>query len=192
MHQKIITLPAWVNNIDTKNYNFSKIEEKMKFVIDISHQNVLNNTGGPFAAAIFNIDNNQLISIGVNLVTSLNCSVLHAEIVAFIMAQTVLNTFDLSTSGNYELITSSQMCCMCFGASIWAGIKKIVYGALSDDVEKFTGFDEGPKINDWHEQLEKRGIEVLGGVLRESACKVLQNYKHSNGIIYNSSMNKLA
>jgi tRNA(Arg) A34 adenosine deaminase TadA len=191
MLAKIINLPFWIHDIDTKSYKFSDIEQKMKFVIDISHKNILNDTGGPFAAAIFNIDNNELISIGVNLVTSLDCSVLHAEVVAFIMAQNLLNTFDLSTKGNYELVTSSQMCCMCFGASIWSGVKRVAYGALGDDVEKLTGFDEGPKIHDWHEQLEKRGIKVLGGILREDACTVLAEYKNTNGVIYNSSLNKL-
>lgn len=40
-------------------------------------ENIKQNTGVPFGAAIFDNDN-QLIAPGINLVTPANCSILHA------------------------------------------------------------------------------------------------------------------
>ncbi len=188
-----ITLPEWVDNF-IKNYpqRFISIQERMKFVIDLSKANVENETGGPFAAAIFEKDSGKLISVGVNRVTAINNSVAHAEVVAIMMAEKVLNNFDLSSENfpDLQLVTSSQMCIMCFGAVIWSGVKSVVMGARGEDVEKTCGFDEGPLPSDWVEELNNRGIEVLRDVLRDDAKAVLQYYCDKHSIIYNPSRAK--
>jgi len=40
----------------------------MKFVLALCRENVIQGTGGPFSAAIFNRNTHQLISCGVNRV----------------------------------------------------------------------------------------------------------------------------
>ena len=178
----MIKLPSWLKTTDFPQ-TFNTLEDKMNFVISLAQKNIQNQTGGPFAAAIFNTKTNELISIGLNLVTSLNQSTLHAEVVAIMEAQTKLKTFDLKSHGSYELITSTEPCVMCLGAIIWSGITKLICGSQGQDAEKI-GCDEGPKPKNWPQELEKRGIEVKRNVRRVEAKKVLELYKNNNGIIY--------
>jgi tRNA(Arg) A34 adenosine deaminase TadA len=73
---------------------------------------------------------------------------------------------------------------MCFGASPWSGIRRIIIGATRKDVESLTEFDEGPLPANWIEELEKRGILVTQDVLRPEACRVLQSYRNKKGTLY--------
>jgi tRNA(Arg) A34 adenosine deaminase TadA len=90
----------------------------MLFVIDTARRNVVENTGGPFAAGVFEMHTGRLISLGVNLVTTEKLSVLHAEMVALMIAQRNFGTYDLGVTGTafHELFTSAEPCAMCFGA----------------------------------------------------------------------------
>ncbi len=73
---------------------------------------------------------------------------------------------------------------MCFGATPWSGVRRLVCGAWEDDAREI-GFDEGPKPVDWVEALTTRGIEVRRGVLRDTAKSVLRAYASQGGVIYN-------
>jgi hypothetical protein len=57
------------------------------------------------------------------------------------------------------LATSSQPCCQCYGATVWAGIDRLLSGARAEDVMALTEFDEGPLPADWIGELNARGIE---------------------------------
>ncbi|MBN4060719.1 nucleoside deaminase [bacterium AH-315-I20] len=156
----------------------------MDFVIQLCKQNVRQQTGGPFAAAIFNMDTQQLLAVGVNIVVpSHNCTN-HAEMTAIILAQQSLQTYDLSEHGHFELLTSCEPCAMCFGAMPWSGIKHLTYAATSADAESI-GFDEGAKHPNWINELEKRGIKVTPEILRDKAAQILHNYQQQSGTIYN-------
>ena len=74
---------------------YPTLNDRMKAVIRLSQLNIDHQTGGPFAAAVFEKDSGKLISIGVNRVMPLNCSTAHAEIVAISLAQKKLGTYDL-------------------------------------------------------------------------------------------------
>ncbi len=182
-------LPSWVNDwISTClriHGDFSTLEARMDFVIQLSKQNIAKQTGGPFAAAIFDMDNQQLLAVGVNIVVpSHNCTN-HAEMVAIILAQQSLQTYNLNEHGNFELLTSCEPCAMCCGAVPWSGIKHLAYAAASQDAETI-GFDEGAKHPDWAGELGKRNINISPEVLRDKAVSVLQQYTSQAGIIYNS------
>ena len=58
----------------------------MRLAIELSRLNIQHGTGGPFGAAIFERETGRLLAPGVNLVTSLDCSVFHAEMVAIMVA----------------------------------------------------------------------------------------------------------
>ena len=155
-------------------------------VIELSRKNIEAGTGGTFGAAIFEIPSGKLIAPGVNLVTSANCSVLHAEIVAIMIAQKTLGTYDLSNCGEYELVTSCQPCAMCMGAIPWSGVKKVVCGARDEDA-RAIGFDEGCKPDNWQKHWQKRGIETIEDVLRADCRQVLIDYGQNEGNIYNAN-----
>jgi tRNA(Arg) A34 adenosine deaminase TadA len=73
---------------------------------------------------------------------------------------------------------------MCYGALPWSGISRLACGARDADA-RAVGFDEGPKLDDWIEQLNARGIDVVRDVLRGDAVAVLHDYAASGGTIYN-------
>ncbi len=157
----------------------------MDFVIQLCKQNVSKQTGGPFAAAIFDMQNQQLLAVGVNIVVpSHNCTN-HAEMTAITLAQQALKTYDLKEHGNFELLTSCEPCAMCFGALPWSGIQHLAYAATSADAEAI-GFDEGAKHPDWINALQQRNITVSQEVLRDKATAILQQYASQSGIIYNT------
>ena len=160
--------------------------ERMQFVIQLAAQNVVERTGGPFAAAVFERDSGALVAVGVNLVTSLSVSILHAEVVAIVLAQRRVGSFTLSAPGLpvHELVTSCEPCAMCLGAVLWSGARRLVCGAAREDAESI-GFDEGPVTEGSYSYLEQRGIEVMRGVERVAARQVLRDYAAANGVIYN-------
>jgi len=183
-----ISLPAWVYDyVQAQPRQLEDVGQRMRLVLELGRQNIGRQTGGPFAAAVFAPDA-TLIAVGVNLVTTTNCSIWHAEMVAIAMAQQALGSYDLSAvggSGAYELVTSTEPCAMCFGAVPWSGIKRLVCGARTSDACRI-GFDEGAKPRAWIQALNKRGITVVRDVLRREAVQLLQSYQHNGGLIYNA------
>lgn len=184
------SLPPWVNQF-TDNWDFSHSETtegRMRFVIALAKENISRGTGGPFGAAIFNLVSHELVAPGINCVLSSQCSVLHAEIVAIMLAQKKAGSFTLNRENfpRVELITSIAPCAMCLGAIPWSGIKKLVCGGRDEDARNI-GFDEGAKVDNWRETLEVRGIETVVDVCREEAREVLEKYRTRNGVIYNPS-----
>jgi tRNA(Arg) A34 adenosine deaminase TadA len=182
-----VDLPDWLSRFAAKTSYIESLEDRMDFVIEASEANIEAETGGPFAAAVFEIDTGRLVSLGVNLVLALNLSVFHAEIVAMTLAQRKLKTFDLGGQNlpRHELVTSTEPCAMCFGAIPWSGIVRVVSGARNADARRI-GFDEGPKPRAWRAALEQRGIEVMSDIQRNKAKAVLSNYVRCGGQIYNS------
>jgi len=178
-------LPKWLQEIDLDFDKEFSDQEKMELAIFLSRRNIEESTGGPFGAAIFDINTHKLLSVGVNIVVPSNWSCGHAEMVAFSIAHTTVNTYDLSLKGDYALYSSAEPCIMCLGGTIWSGVKKVVCAARHDDIQKI-GFDEGPKPQNWVEELENRGISVRKDFLRDKAVEVLNQYAILGGKIYNA------
>ncbi len=184
-----LSLPAWISEFASLGDVFPGDEAKVRFAIELSRRNVDEKTGGPFGAAIFGPDE-RVVAVGVNRVLPERCSVAHAETLAFMLAQQRLGRPRLNRDaadravGPYTLAASSQPCCQCYGAAVWAGIDRLLIGARSDDVHALTDFDEGPLPADWQAQLAVREIEVVRDVCREAACDVLRAYTASGGTDY--------
>jgi tRNA(Arg) A34 adenosine deaminase TadA len=181
-----IDYPPWVESEVDWNRRYDTDEEKMRLAIGIARQNVLASTGGPFGAAVFEVDTGRLVSVGMNSVLRLNNSTLHAEMLAFMTAQSRLGSYTLAGSGvpAHELFSSCEPCAMCLGATLWSGVKRLVCGAAREDVEAL-GFDEGPVFPASHRYLEEHGIQIVRNVRREEARDVLKLYQEMSGPIYN-------
>lgn len=183
-----LRLPAWLRAITAEAVKvpYADADERMRLAIELARRNVEAGTGGPFGAAVFEAGSGRLLSAGVNLVVAARCSVLHAEVVALILAQQRLGRFDLGGEGlpACELVTSAEPCAMCYGAVLWSGVRRLVCGARREDVERL-GFDEGPKPADWPSELQRRGIAVTRDVRRDEAAAVLARYAAAGGPIYN-------
>jgi tRNA(Arg) A34 adenosine deaminase TadA len=123
--------------------------------------------------------------VGVNAATLNGSSVAHAEIVALSLAQQHLSDWNLARGRALTLVSTCEPCAMCYGALPWSGIQRLVYGASREDAER-AGFDEGDKPGDWVAALERRGIEVVAGLMRSGACRVLARYVELGGELYNA------
>jgi len=181
-----VTLPEWVASVVDFERGYGSDEEKMRLAVELSRQNVLRGTGGPFGAAVFEQGSGRVAGVGVNSVVRLNNCTLHGEMVAFMMAQSRLGCFSLKSAGGpeYELATSCDPCAMCLGATLWSGVTRVICGATREDAIRL-GFDEGPVFPESHAYLKERGIELVHGVLRAEAGEVLELYHARRGTIYN-------
>ena len=184
-----LTLPAWVHEAVDTNATYAGDEDKVALAIELSRRNIEARSGGPFGAAVFGRDD-RIIAVGVNRVVPHNCSLAHAETMAFMLAQqrtqrARLNEVEPGVSaGPVTLATSAQPCCQCYGASFWAGIDLLEIGARADDVHELTEFDEGPLPADWPGELARRGIEVVRDLARDRARAVLAAYGRGGGQRY--------
>ena len=183
----VIDYPAWVDQVVDWTASYPDDGARMRLAVALSRENVLRGDGGPFGAAVFEAASGDLVSVGVNSVVRLGNSVLHAEVVAFMMAQRRLGSFTLSSPSlpEHVLVTSCEPCAMCLGATLWSGVRRVVYGAAREDASAL-GFDEGPVFPESYAYLEQRGIRITRGVLRDEARAVLELYRARSGKIYNA------
>ncbi len=179
-----LSLPAWIDTEIEPDRVYADDAARVGFAIRLARRNIHERSGGPFGAAIFDGDG-HIVAVGVNRVLPQNCSVAHAEMMAFMGAQTKLGRARINDDGaRYTLATSAQPCCQCYGASFWAGIDELLIGARSSDVMELSEFDEGPLPADWIGELEKRGIRVCRDVLRDEAREVFALYSTLGGPSY--------
>ena len=190
MYELNLELPEWIDTFLAEYpVVISSMETQMRFVLDLTERNIREKTGGPFCASVFEQKSGKLVSVGVNVVVEQNCSAAHAEMMALMLAQKKIGHYDLGDVGivAHRLVTSGKMCAMCLGNVCWSGIKEVVSSAEPEDVERITGFDEGPTPPDYNDQLKLRGINLVPELLREQGKKVLQLYIDQNGKVYNAT-----
>ena len=184
-----LTLPAWVHDAVDTSRSYASDADKIGLAIELSAHNIDARTGGPFGAVVFGPDD-RIIAVGVNRVVPHACSVAHAEMMAYMLAQGRTQRLRLNRDeddnmvGSITLATSAQPCCQCYGATVWAGIDRLLIGARAEDVMALTEFDEGPLPADWIGELNTRGIEVVRDIERDAACAVLRTYGEQDGQRY--------
>ena len=184
-----LSLPDWaVEELQRLPSHLPTIEERMAAVIRFSRLNFEHNTGGPFAAGVFERDTGKLIVIGVNRVVPSNCSSAHAEVMALSLAQKILGTHDLGGKDMpaYQFVVNWRPCAMCYGATLWSGIRSLVIAGSGPELEAITGFDEGPIHPNWDEELTKRGVELINNVLTDEALQVYRDFAASGNLVYNA------
>lgn len=182
-----IAYPAWVARRVPWEAVFATDEDRVGLAIDLARWNVVEDSGGPFGAAVFERGSGRLVAVGMNLVVPLANSALHAEMVAFMMAQARRGTFTLAEAGlpEHEMATSCEPCAMCLGATLWSGVRRLVCAATREDALRLA-FDEGPVFAESYEYLAERGVEVRREVRRAEAAAVLELYQRRAGLIYNA------
>lgn len=186
-----LNLPGWaVEELNKLPPALTSLEARMAEVVRFSRLNFQNETGGPFAAGVFERDTGRLVVIGVNRVVPSHCSSAHAEVMALSLAQRVLGGFDLGGPGlpAHQLVVNWRPCAMCYGALVWSGVRSLVVAGSGAELEEITGFDEGPIHPDWKAELHKRGIEVIEGVLHDEAIAVFREFAASDQLVYNGRL----
>ncbi|MFP4023785.1 MAG: nucleoside deaminase [Thiohalospira sp.] len=121
----------------------------------------LNKDEVPIGAVI--VSNKQIIARAHNLTETLNDVTAHAEMQAFTAAANYLG-------GKYlidcTLYVTLEPCIMCIGASAWAQISKIVYGA-SDQKKGFTHFDS---------KLIHPKTKIVSGILENECSSLIKSF----------------
>jgi tRNA(Arg) A34 adenosine deaminase TadA len=190
MHCQVM-LPEWLDSlVEEWPDPLATVEQRMRLAVELSAENVRHGTGGPFGAIVVEDQSNHLLGVGVNLVTTLELSFAHAEMVALSLAQSAISNWNLGAKVDVQLVTSCEPCAMCFGAVPWSGVTSLVWGARKEDAET-AGFDEGDKPGNWVQTLENRGIQTQRDILREEAAAVLARYARKEGAIYHPGKNDL-
>jgi len=181
-----VEYPDWVDSVVAWDRRYSSDEDRMRLAITVSRTNVERASGGPFGAAIFERTSGRLVAVGMNSVVRFNNCTLHAEMMAFMMAQQRVASFTLNAPHLpvHELYTSCEPCAMCLGATLWSGVRRVVYGAAREDASLLK-FEEGPVFPESYRYLEARGLVIRRDVLRDEARSVLELYRAGRGAIYN-------
>lgn len=180
-------LPAWlVASLEDLPDSIATHEQQMELVNALADRNWREGNGGPFAAIVVDNVTGELVSVGVNVVLSTGVSSGHAEVMALGTAQVSLGTWDLGAERDLALVVNWRPCVQCYGATMWSGIKHLVVAGDGPELERLTGFDEGPMVADWAEQFEARGIRVTQDVGRDDALAVYAAYGASASIVYNA------
>ena len=65
-----LRLPSWIDEIAEVGSIYKTPEDQIGLAIELSRRNVEEGTGGPFGAAVFDLETGALIAPGVNLVQS--------------------------------------------------------------------------------------------------------------------------
>lgn len=181
----VIELPAWVDVAVDWHRRYARLDDRMALVITLAREQVQRATGGPFAAAVFERDTGALVAVGVNMAVPAQNCVLHAEIVALMMAGARLHSHSLGAVGMpaHELVSSCEPCAMCLGATLWSGVARLVTGATKADAEAI-GYDEGPVVPESYLYLERKGVEVIRGIRGDEARALFALYQAAGGPIY--------
>jgi len=181
-------LPAWVldETADVPGV-IPDFEDRMRLVHRLANRNYKEGNGGPFAALVADSVTGEIISLGVNVVLASGLSSMHAEVVALSLAQVRIGTWDLGAAGGpkAELVVNWRPCAMCYGATMWSGVERLVIAGDGTECEQLTGFDEGPMRENWREEFEQRGITVVQDVLRDEAVATFAAYGGSGALVYN-------
>jgi tRNA(Arg) A34 adenosine deaminase TadA len=184
-----LSLPPWlVELVPGLPQVLGTADERMALVNSLADRNFREGNGGPFAAIVVDTVTGELVSVGVNVVLSSGVAGAHAEVMALGLAQRATGSWDLGAdpSRPLELVVNWRPCVMCYGATMWSGVRALTVAGSGAELEALTGFDEGPMREDWAEQFEARGITVVQGIGRDEALRVFREYGEADVLVYNA------
>ncbi len=124
----------------------------------------------PFGACI--VLEGEVIGTAHNCVWGSTDITRHAEIVAISEACKRLSRIHLSGA---VLYATCEPCPMCYAASHWADIERIVFGAEISDAARF-GFRELSIPNLTMKELGGSGIEIIPGFLRDECLALFEEW----------------
>lgn len=131
----------------------NKDKKFLKLAIKQAHLSVLK---GGFPAGALIVLNNKIISKGISVGNKINDPTAHGETSCIRKACKKLKTTNLEGA---TLYASLQPCVMCFSASYWSGISRIVFAANKTKQMVKNGYYEGnneiKNINDKNSKLIK-------------------------------------
>ena len=128
---------------------------------------------GGFPVGVVIVRNGEILTSGISNGKQLNDPTSHAEITAMREACKKLQTRDLK---DVVLYSSLEPCLMCFAASTWASIPRVVYACSRKRVSKqhYEGEHDITTINKSARRPMQR---VQFSELEDEALKVIENWE---------------
>ena len=133
----------------------------LRRAIDLARDNVRRKKGGPFGAVV--VCDGEVISEGVNLVTSVKDPTAHAEIIAIREACRKLGHFELT---DCDIYSSCEPCPMCLGAIYWSRLNALYFAATRDDAAA-AGFDDSFLYQELPRAWANRRVKTYCGLREE-------------------------
>ena len=130
---------------------------------------------GGFPVGVVIISDGLVLSEAVSNGKQLNDPTSHAEIAAIREAALKLKTRNLSNS---VLYSSMEPCLMCYGATVWASIPRVIFACSRDKLSKmhFEGHHQLKDINN----LTRKPIELVHySKLESTALKIIEDWEKS-------------
>jgi tRNA(Arg) A34 adenosine deaminase TadA len=150
---------ASINNMDDKYF--------MKLAIDEAK-----NAPFPFGCVL--VKDNQVIATGKSGETNNFDPTAHSEINAIRSACEKLHSKDLS---GVTMYSTCEPCAMCFSASWWANVSRIVFGISLEESSKLFG-QEILVSADYLNEKGANKIEIKGGVLKDEILKLYNGFEN--------------
>lgn len=142
--------------------------------IELSRESVRD---GGFPVGAILVRDNEVVGSGLSNGKKLKDATSHAEIEAIRSASNKIGKRDIKNSTIYS---SLEPCLMCFSASYWAGVTKIVYACSKTKVSKqhYEGLHDLQAIN----EKNNRKIEIIHfDELENEALGVIEDWENKLG-----------
>ena len=124
-------------------------------------------------AALF-VKNGKLLAKSYNKTNALRCATRHAEMMCL---DQLAKDHDLT---DVTLYVTVEPCIMCASALIEHKVKKIVFGAINDKFGGVEGVINCYSIS--NKKLLDFEPEIIGGIFKEEAVKLLQDFYERGNI----------
>lgn len=155
------------------------MNEILSKAVERARQTMEQNIGGPFGAAIIDVEGN-ILAVSSNSVLRDNDPTAHAEVNAIREACRKLGSYDLS---GCVLYTTAYPCPMCLAAIIWANIKKVYFGCRPQDAEAI-GFRDDFIYRFIESKCSDKAIMELSELNREECLQLFAEYQKEHKTIY--------
>jgi guanine deaminase len=159
--------------------NDTRIKDVMEKAIAQAKKTMNENIGGPFGAAIID-QNGKIIAVTSNSVLKDHDPTAHAEMNAIRQAGEKLGTHDLT---GCTLVATAYPCPMCLAATIWANIKRVVYGCRPSDADDI-GFRDDFIYRFMRDNNPDKQILTLDEKHRDECLLLFKEYKEKEKTFY--------
>lgn len=153
-------------------------QQYLQHAINLALEHSADGMHGPFGAVV--VKDGKIIGEGWNQVVETRDPSAHAEIISIRQASQAIEDFDLEGA---TLYTSCEPCPMCFAASYWANIAKIVYASSKNDAAK-AGFDDAFIYEEINKDQNDRSVDFVQ-ILEDEGREVFEAWdKNPNKKMY--------
>jgi tRNA(adenine34) deaminase len=143
--------------------------EMMRKVVDEAQRAIDIGKAGVGALLLFD---GEILALGHNRAEETGDMTAHAEMVVMRDAAFRLGQMSDEEKARITIYSTLEPCLMCTAAISFVGIRRVVYGALTEDFNEEQMIARGITIDKLNPLLTRGPLELVPGVLRDE-CKTL-------------------